>query len=147
MLLKWIHLKIPLTKYLTLQSLTQRKCSLHLLTFQCRPRIHSAKRGLVILEVKDLGGKHIYMVKSEKKYFSYFWKRFAYNRNSWNIEYVNKNYNIWLYKENEVNYNTIITELHHPYLLPHTIPEKRCKSWVVISFSDLISLSSLGREF
>jgi len=88
MLLKWIHLKIPLTKYLTLQSLTQRKCSLHLLTFQCRPRIHSAKRGLVILEVKDLGGKHIYMVKSETKYFSYFWKRFAYNRNSWNKFYL-----------------------------------------------------------
>lgn len=69
------------------------------------------KRGLVILEVKDLGGKYIYMVKSETKYFSYFSKRFAYNRDSWNIEYVNKNYNIWLYKENEVNYSTIITEL------------------------------------
>ena len=65
----------------------------------------------MILEVKDLGGKYIYMVKSETKYFSYFSKRFAYNRDSWNIEYVNKNYNIWLYKENEVNYSTIITEL------------------------------------
>ena len=59
----------------------------------------------MILEVKDLGGKYIYMVKTETKYFSYFSKGFAYSRHSWNIEYVNKNYNIWLYKENEVNYS------------------------------------------
>lgn len=57
-LLKWIHLKILLTKYLTLQSLTQRKCSLRQLTSQYRQWIHSTEkeRGLVILKVKDLGG-------------------------------------------------------------------------------------------
>lgn len=36
--------KIPLTKYLSLWSLTQRKCSLHQLPSQCRQWIHSAEK-------------------------------------------------------------------------------------------------------
>lgn len=77
------------TKYNFTKARTRRKWGFHHNNWAKMTDTFCKKRGLVILEVKDLGGKYIYMVKSETKYFSYFSKRFAYNRDSWNIEYVN----------------------------------------------------------